>query len=233
MAGGLIDDIDLTLPDDASRRVRFPPPVIERSPSRLITEARDAYEAGLFIACLTILVTVPDVCANLRASKEKSKYAQRDWCTDYLGLPPDPVCTDIDRSSDQTPQKIAGTLKQLERSGNFTASDFAQLRNAVLHTASSVIDGPGAKYSPFHSISVQVTDLSNQLVIGYGASSRPAGGDTETDCRFKLTISLTALLARMEDGVASFLEDFPELDKELGKWEVLNWGIVDLRTTND
>ncbi len=233
MASGLIDDMDLTLPADAFRRVRFPPPVIERSPSRLITEARNAYDAGLFVACLTILVTVPDVCAKLRTAQGKVRYGQRDWCADYLGLPPGPVCTDIDRSSDQTPQKIAGTLKQLERARNFTASDFAQLRNAVLHTASSVIDGPGAKYSPFHSISVQVTDLSNQLVIAYGASSRPTGGDTESDCRFKLTISLTALLAQMEKGVASFLEDFPELDKELGKWEVLNWGIVDLRTTND
>lgn len=51
----------------------------------------------------------------------------------------------------------------------------------------------------------------------------------EGDCRIKININLTALLAGMERGVERFLSEYPELDKEKGKWEYLTWGIVDFR----
>ena len=117
------------------------------------------------------------------------------------------------------------------REDNFTASDFCQLRNAVLHTESSVVDGAGAKYSPFHSIGIQVFDDDSQLVIGYGATSSPKPNGIEGDCRIKITLNLTTLLARMEKGVARFLNEHPELDGEKGKWDYLTWGIVDFRAS--
>lgn len=120
-------------------------------------------------------------------------------------------------------------MSALMREDNFTASDFCQLRNAVLHTGSSVVDGAGAKYSPFHSIGIQVFDDDSQLVIGYGATSSPEPNGVESDCRIKITLNLTALLVCMEKGVARFLNEYPELDREKGKWDYLTWGIVDFR----
>ena len=186
-----------------------------------------AFDAGLLISCLTVLVTIPDVCANLIDSGKKD--GQRDWCTRYLGLPGAPVVDDIDRSREQRRDRIEQTMDALMREDNFTASDFCQLRNAALHTGSSVVDGAGAKYSPFHSIGIQVFDDDSQLVIGYGATSSPEPNGVEGDCRIKITLNLTALLARMEKGVARFLNEYPDLEREKGKWECLTWGIVDFR----
>ncbi|MBS5147252.1 MAG: hypothetical protein KHY67_06075 [Collinsella intestinalis] len=80
---------------------------------------------------------------------------------------------DIDRSRKQSRDHIERTMNALMRADNFTASDFCQLRNAVLQIGSSVADGAGAKYSPFHSIGIQVFDNDSQLVIGYGSTSSP------------------------------------------------------------
>lgn len=209
------------------------PRTIERSPRNLIGEARLAFDAGLLISCLTVLVTIPDVCSNLIDSSNKD--GQRDWCTRYLGFPGTPVVDDIDRSRKQSRDHIERTMNALMREDNFTASDFCQLRNAVLHTGSSVVDGAGAKYSPFHSIGIQVFDNDSQLVIGHGSTSSPESDGVENDCRIKITLNLTALLTRMEKGVARFLNEYPELDKEKGKykekgkWEYLTLGIVDFR----
>ena len=115
-------------------------------------------------------------------------------------------------------------MSALTRGDNFTASDFCQLRNAVLHTGSSVVDGAGAKYSPFHLIGIRVFDDDSQLVMGYGAISSPKTNGVEDDCRIKITLNLTALLARMEKGVAMFLNEYPDLDREKGKWDCLTWG---------
>ena len=98
-----------------------------------------------------------------------------------------------------------------------------------MDTGSSVINGAGAKYSPFHSIGIEVFDNDSQLVVGYGSTSSPEPDGVENDCRIKISINLTALLARMERGVERFLSEYPELDKEKGKWEYLTWGIVDFR----
>ena len=222
-------ELDLSL-SEAENEVSSPqgaPRIVERSPRNLIGEARMAFDAGLLISCLTVLVTIPDVCANLIDSGNKD--GQRDWCTRYLGLPGTPVVDDIDRSREQSRDRIEQTMDALMREDNFTASDFCQLRNAVLHTGSSVVDGAGAKYSPFHSIGMQAFDDDSQLVIGYGATSSPEPNGVEGDCRIKITLNLTALLAHMEKGVARFLNEYPDLDREKGKWDCLTWGIVDFR----
>ena len=225
----MCSELDLLL-SDAENAAGAPPGAprtIERSPRNLIGEARTAFDAGLLISCLTVLVTIPDVCSNLIDPNNKD--GQRDWCARYLGLPGTPVVDDIDRSREQSRDHIERTMSALMREDNFTASDFCQLRNAVLHAESSVVDGAGAKYSPFHSIGMQVFDNDSQLVIGYGATSSPEPYGVEGDCRIRISINLTALLARMEKGVASFLSDYPELDRENGKWDYLTWGIVDFR----
>ncbi len=225
----MCSELDLLLPDTENEAgaPQGAPQIIERSPRNLIGEARTAFDSGLLISCLTVLVTIPDVCANLIESSNSD--GQRDWCTRYLGFPSTPVVDDINRSREQSRDHIERTMNALMREDNFTASDFSQLRNAVLHTGSSVVDGAGAKYSPFHSIGIQVFDNDSQLVIGYGATSSPETNGIESDCRIKININLTALLARMERGVERFLSEYPELDKEKGKWDCLTWGIVDFR----
>lgn len=222
-------ELDLLLPD-AENEAGAPqgaPRTIERSPKNLIGEARMAFDAGLLISCLTVLVTIPDVCSNLIGSSNRD--GQRNWCMRYLGFPSTPVVDDIDRSRKQSRDHIERTMNALMREDNFTASDFCQLRNAVLHTGSSVVDGAGAKYSPFHSIGIQVFNNDSQLVIGYGVTSSPGYDGVEDDCRIKISINLTALLSRMEKGVAAFLSEYPELDRENGKRDCLTWGIVDFR----
>lgn len=225
----MCSELDLLLPDtdNAAGAPLGAPRTIERSPRNLIREARMAFDAGMLISCLTVLVTIPDVCANLVDSGNKN--GQRDWCTRYLGFPSAPVVDNIDRSREQSRDRIEQTMDALMREDNFTASDFCQLRNAVLHAGSSIVNGAGAKYSPFHSIGIQVFDNDSQLVIGYGATSSPEPNGVEGNCCIKITLNLTALLVRMEKGVARFLNEFPELDREKGKWNCLTWGIVDFR----
>ena len=68
---------------------------------------------------------------------------------------------------------------------------------------------------------MHVFDKDSQLVIGYGATSSLELNGVESDCRIKITINLTALLACMEKGVARFLSEYPKLDNENGKWDYL------------
>lgn len=205
-----------------------PPTIYERKPSSLVAEARKAYDAGLFVACLTVLVTIPDVCASLIGS-QGSSMDQRAWCIRYLGLPKDPGSDPEEKNLDKTGEDISTALDGLLSAGAFTASDFSQLRNSVLHAGSSVIAGKGEKYSPYHAVGVSVTNRDDQLVIRVGSVSKPTGGALETDCRYGLEISLPALLKRMEGAVAKFLAEFPLLDVEQGKGVSLEYGIRDLR----
>lgn len=212
---------------------QFVPTTIQRSPSALVKEARAAYDAELFIACLTLLVTIPDVCSHLMnegrdAQVDGSDY--RAWCERYLadvgkGLSRE----DINRSSEQTREEIDRIIELLTCHSAFTSSDLLQLRNAVLHTGSSRVEGKGAKHSQYHSIGVYVTDSDSSLLCSYGMTSNPTTRGTEDNCRFEVVISLSGLLARMEKGVGRFLQEYPRCDVEYGKRSSLHWGIVDMR----
>lgn len=74
----MCSELDLLLPDteNAAGAPLGAPRTIERSPRNLIGEARRAFDAGLLISCLTVLVTIPDVCSNLIDSSNKD--GQRD-----------------------------------------------------------------------------------------------------------------------------------------------------------
>lgn len=57
------------------------PTVIHRTPSRLVEECEIAFDAGLLLAALNLVVTIPDVCAKAVGMK------YTDWCVKYLDLP--------------------------------------------------------------------------------------------------------------------------------------------------
>lgn len=208
----------------------------ERKPSELVKEARKAYDCGLYIASLSVLVTIPDICAHLvRESwqgdeKEAEDFDGRWWCEAYLGLPTEvPECS-ATKHEDKSPDEISGVLDGLATESSFTASDFSQLRNAVLHAGSALVEGFGDRFSPYHAIGIYITDSDSQLVLGTGVTSAPGPGGKETNCSFDVTLSLNALLSRMEKAVQRFLSERPQLDVEVGKWRSIKYGIVDMRT---
>lgn len=219
------------------------PKNIERRPSILIREARRAYDEELFIACLIMILTVPEVCSKtLKWKHPDKKITVYEWCSEYLGIPEKAKLFNLERKNkDKTQNEITEDLNALKAQGEFTSSDFFQLRNAILHTGSSIIEGKGAKHSPYHAIGVYLTDSRNQLVISVGAKGNPAlstetqANETERtikNIQFDISISLTALLTKMEQGVNAFLKDYPDLDIEYGKWDSLKFGIVDMRTSD-
>ena len=57
------------------------PTVIHRTPSRLVEKCEIAFDAGLLLAALSLVVTIPDVCAKAVGMK------YTDWCVKYLDLP--------------------------------------------------------------------------------------------------------------------------------------------------
>lgn len=208
----------------------------ERKPSELVKEARKAYDRGLYIASLSVLVTIPDICAHLVRESwqgdetEVENFDERWWCAVYLGLPTEvPECC-ATKHEDKSSNEIAGVLNGLAMESRFTASDFSQLRNAVLHAGSALVEGFGDKFSPYHAIGIYITDSDSQLVLGTGVTSDPGPDGKETDCSFDVTLSLNALLARMEEAVQRFLSERSQLDVEVGKWRSVKYGIVDMRT---
>lgn len=93
-------ELDLLLPDTENEAgaPQGAPRIIERSPRNLIGEARLAFDAGLLISCLTVLVTIPDVCSNLIDSSNRD--GQRNWCTRFSGfLAPPWLTTSTDLAS--------------------------------------------------------------------------------------------------------------------------------------
>lgn len=54
------------------------PTVIYRTPSRLVEECEEAFDVGLLLAALSLVVTIPDVCANIAGVK------YLDWCKENL-----------------------------------------------------------------------------------------------------------------------------------------------------
>lgn len=209
----------------------------ERKPSELVKEARKAYDCELYIAALSVLVTVPDICACLVRESwrgdemEARRFDERWWCSAYLGLSTAvPACC-ATKHEDKSPNEIDDVLNGLVEEGRFGASDFSQLRNAVLHAGSALVEGYGEKFSPYHAIGIYITDSDSQLIFGTGVTSVPSPDGKETDCSFDITLSLSALLARMEKAVQCFLQDYPQLDVEVGKWRTIKYGIVDMRAS--
>lgn len=135
------------------------------------------------------------------------------------------------KHEDKSPDEIDDVLEKSIEEESFTASDFSQLRNAVLHAGSALVEGAGEKYSPYHAIGIYIADSDSQLVLSVGATSVFCTEDMEANCRFDIALSLTCLLAKMEAAVQCFLQENPQLDVENGKWRSIKYGIVDMRTS--
>lgn len=203
----------------------MPPYVtISRKPSALIAETRKAFDAGLFIAALNLVLTIPDVCSALESEDGfTTRTSYCSWCERYLDLPTGSWDENKFGGRKFTSQEEARAfLEEVGRMGAITSADLYQLRCAELHTASSTL-GKRSQRSPYDNVAVVITEFGNQLVINYGAN----WGDDSQERH--LQVSLTGLIARMEHGVARFLSERPELDHELGEGTFMYPKIVDFR----
>lgn len=183
------------------------PTTLRRTPSALVKECENAFDAGLPIAALTLVLTIPDVCASLADG-----VAYREWCVKYLGLANGEKCEE-ERKPVKEEKEIEEGFKKIRGKGIFTASDLYQLRCAVLHAGNSVIDGKGEKYSPYRSIGVCIQNDPFNLVCSFGHNGIKVG-ESEEGCGYDCTIRLEALILLMAKGVRKFLEEDPKRDRE-------------------
>lgn len=182
------------------------PTVIYRTPSRLVEECEEAFDAGLLLAALSLVVTIPDVCANIAGIK------YLDWCKGYLELPNSGEKIAAARKEQKTEEEISEAFDDITARGIFTASDLYQLRCAVVHAGSSVVKGRGEDYSPYKVIGVCVQGDERGIVASYGHSG--SGMGIQRNCAFDCVVKLEGLISLMAKGVVSFLEEDPERDCE-------------------
>lgn len=182
------------------------PTVIYRTPSRLVEECEKAFDAGLLLAALSLVVTIPDVCARAAGMQ------YIDWCVKYLELPNTGEKMSAERRDEKSQGEISEELYAITARGAFTASDLYQLRCAVIHAGSSVIEGKGEDYSPYKVIGVCVQGDARGIVASYGHTG--TGAEDLKDCEYDCVIKLEGLISLMAKGVVSFLEEDPRRDCE-------------------
>lgn len=198
------------------------PTVVYRTPSRLVEECEKAFDAGLLLAALTLVVTIPDVCANIDGTD------YRKWCMKYLGLSNDGRKMTNERKSEKRLDEIKEGFKTIESRGIFTASDLYQLRCAVVHAGSSVIEGSGEKYSPYKAIGVCVQGNTCGIIASYGHKEISLG--SQCDCAFDCVVKLEGLTSLIAKGVCKFVEEDPERDREYSTGKGFSrQGVVDFR----
>ena len=227
-----LDELDFTDPDDRGDALRQFPKPIYRSPTQLVKEARDAYDSGLFIAALTVLVTIPDVCATLDKGGGAHGSDYINWCIEYAGLREDTNLERIDR--DHVDISSLTEPDDLLHLGELSGRALYQLRCACLHNGSAMTtDAELKKKVPYHIISVVVTDSSNRLVLSSGAvwdaDSVPGDGRRSIHIR----IDLRALIDLMDAAVDKFIvaNDRPDrpIDREFGADGYMYEGLLDAR----
>mgnify|MGYP004487969161 FL=1 len=201
------------------------PTVIYRTPSRLVEECEEAFDAGLLLAALSLVVTIPDVCANI------SEVKYLDWCEEYLKLPNSGEKMVAARKEQKTEEEISEALDAITARGIFTASDLYQLRCAVVHAGSSVIEGKGKDYSPYKVIGVCIQGDEHGIVASYGHAGSGVG--CQRSCAFDCVVKLEGLISLMAKGVRAFIEEEPARDHEysIGKGFDRS-GVTDFRPLN-
>lgn len=198
------------------------PTVVYRTPSRLVKECENAFDEGLLLAALTLVVTIPDVCANIDGTDYLT------WCKEYLGLANDGRNMTNERKSEKSPDEIKEGFETIEERGIFTASDLYQLRCAVIHAGSSTIEGGGKKYSPYKAIGVCVHGNTCGIIAIYGHKEINLG--SQQDCAFDCVVKLDGLISLIAKGVCKFVEEDPERDREYSTAKGLSrQGVVDFR----
>lgn len=198
------------------------PTVVYRTPSRLVKECENAFDEGLLLAALTLVVTIPDVCANIDGTDYLT------WCKEYLGLANDGRNMTNERKSEKSSDEIKEGFETIEERGIFTASDLYQLRCAVIHAGSSTIEGGGKKYSPYKAIGVCVHGNTCGIIAIYGHKEINLG--SQQDCAFDCVVKLEGLISLIAKGVCKFVEEDPERDREYSTAKGLSrQGVVDFR----
>lgn len=202
------------------------PTVVCRTPSRLVEECENAFDAGLLLAALTLVVTIPDVCANIAGTD------YRKWCKEYLGLPNDGRKMTDARKSEKRSVEIKEGFETIGTRGVFTASDLYQLRCAVIHAGSSVIEGRGEEYSPYKTIGVCVQGDARGIIASYG--HKGIGHGSQQGCAFDCVVKLEGLISLIAKGVCKFVEEDPERNREYSTGNRLSsQGVVDFRPLID
>lgn len=199
------------------------PTIVYRTPSRLVEECERAFDEGLLLAALSLVVTIPDVCSRLLA---RSDY--RSWCERYLHLSNDGKKRAREREKNKISADVSREMRDIAERGVFTVSDLYQLRCAVLHAASSSIDQKGADYSPYRTIGVCVQGDAENLVASFGHAGY--GTNEQENCSYDCVVRLEGIISLMAKGVCEFLEEHPECDKEYtGEDRLRRTGVVDYR----
>lgn len=133
-----------------------------------------------------------------------------------------------ERKSEKFPDEIKEGFETIEERGIFTASDLYQLRCAVSHAGSSVIEGSGDKYSPYKAIGVCVQGDTCGILASYGHKEISLG--SHRDCAFDCVVKLEGLISLIAKGVCKFIGEDPERDREYSTGKGLSHqGVVDFR----
>ena len=154
-----------------------------------------------------------------------------DWCVKYLDLQNTGEKMNAERKDEKSQSEIREELDAITARGIFTASDLYQLRCAVVHAGSSVIEGKGEDYSPYKVIGVCVHGDAHGVVASYGHTG--AGTENLKDCAYDCVIKLEGLISLIAKGVVLFLEEDPERDCEKTiKTGIDRRGVTDFRPLN-
>ena len=198
------------------------PTVVYRTPSRLVEECEKAFDTGLLLAALHLVVIIPDVCANIADAN------YREWCHDYLGLSNDGKKMIDERKNEKFAEEVSENFDVIKKQDIFTASNLYQLRCAIVHSASSVIEGKGEEYSSYKAIGVCVRGDAHSIIASYGHSGD--GSEYLTDCAFDCVVNLEGLISLIAKGVCKFVEEDPKRDCEKNiKKGMGRRGVVDYR----
>lgn len=199
------------------------PTVVLRTPVNLMKECEKAYDEGLLLAALALVVTVPDVCSRIDGTN------YRAWAAKYLHLEGDGKRMDDEREVLKSEADVERGFDEILSNGIFTASDLYQLRCAVVHAGSSSIDGKGSAYSPYRVIGVSVGFGADKLVAQFGHTAN--GMEQLENCSYDCVVSLEGLISLMAKGVARFVEEHPEKNHEYSSKEGFGrLGITDFRS---
>lgn len=203
------------------------PTVIFRAPSKLVEECERAYDEGLLIAALALVVTIPDVCAHITGSD------YRKWSEVYLGLTNDGNKREEDRKKSKTNDDVKRGFDAMEERGVFTASDLYQLRCAVVHAGSSSIndENSGSVYTPFRVIGICINGNAGNVIESWGHNGVGTDGEEIQDnCVCRCRVELAGLIALMAKGVCKFIQEDPSRDREYSLGDMFEQkGIVDFR----
>ena len=198
------------------------PTVVLRTPTNIVAECEAAYDAGLLLVALSLVVIIPDVCSRLNGTDYLT------WAARYLNLENDGRKKDVERKDVKSEADVKRGFDEILSNGIFTASDLYQLRCAVVHAGSASIDGKGSAYSPYRVIGVCTGFGADKLVASFGHTA--TGSGRLENCAYDCVVNLEGLISRMAKGVARFVEEYPELDCEHSTKEGFDrLGITDFR----